>query len=111
MGLFHRKSNGEKTKENNDLISENQRSVDALIVLADEANDTELSAEFKALKEKLKYLIPSEDERVRDFDKKIKNAIDDLRIELVKSDGKMNEKAKKMLTQIKLLIADRNAKV
>ena len=109
MGLFRKNKKADKAHDDKELISENERAVDALIVLADK-ND-EIVDEFRALKEKIKYLIASENDKVYDYDKKIRNLIDDLRIVLVKRDGEMNEKAQKLVTQIKLAIADRNAKL
>ena len=111
MGLFHRKKAADKSLEDKELISENERSVDALIVLAQQANNEQFVVELKQLKEKIKYLIPSTDDKVRDYDKKIKNLIGDLRIALVKGDSEVSVKANNLLTQIKLAIADRNAKI
>ena len=111
MGLFHRKKAADKSLEDKELISENERSVDSLIVLAQQANNEQFVVELKQLKEKIKYLIPSTDDKVRDYDKKIKNLIGDLRIALVKGDSEVSVKANNLLTQIKLAIADRNAKI
>ena len=111
MCFFHKKSKGEKTKEDNELISQNARSIEALLVLASGEGAEEFKAELKKLQEDLKYLVPSESDKVKDFDKKIKNAIEDLRIELVKGDGEIKEKAQRLLKQIKLDVADRNVKL
>ena len=111
MGLFFKKKNSEKAADDKDLVSENERSVDALIILAQQANDEQFTEQLKQLKEQIKYLIPSTEDKVRDYDKKIKNLIGDLRIALVKGDSEVSVKANNLLTQIKLAIADRNAKV
>lgn len=109
MCFFKKKKNSEKVKQDRDLISENEKAIDALIILA--VNNPDLINEFKQIKEKIKYLIPSEKDNVRDYDKKIKNLIADLRIVLVKNDSELTIKANKILTQIKLAIADRNANI
>lgn len=111
MCFFHKKSKGEKTKEDKELISQNARSIEALLVLASGEGAEEFKAELKKLQEDLKYLVPSESDKVKDYDKKIKNAIEDLRIELVKGDGEIKEKAQRLLKQIKLDVADRNVKL
>ena len=109
MCFFKKKKNSEKVKQDRDLISENEKAIDALIVLA--VNNSDIINEFKDIKEKIKYLIPSEKDNVRDYDKKIKNLIADLRIVLVKNDSELTIKANKILTQIKLAIADRNVNI
>ena len=111
MGLFFKKKNSVKSAEDKDLVSENERSVDALIILAQQANDEQFVEQLKQLKEQIKYLIPSTEDKVRDYDKKIKNLLGDLRIALVKGDSEITVKAGNLLTQIKLAIADRNAKL
>lgn len=109
MCFFKKKKNSEKVKQDRDLISENEKAIDALIALA--VNNPDIINEFKDIKEKIKYLIPSERDNVRDYDKKIKNLIADLRIVLVKNDSELTIKANKILTQIKLAIADRNVNI
>ena len=109
MCFFKKKKNSEKVKQDRDLISENEKAIDALIALA--VNNSDIINEFKDIKEKIKYLIPSERDNVRDYDKKIKNLIADLRIVLVKNDSELTIKANKILTQIKLAIADRNVNI
>lgn len=109
MGLFHRKKAAVKNLEDRELVESNARSIEALVVLA-ESNE-EVIGDFRALQEKIKYLIPSEDHKIYDFDKKIKNLIEDLRIALVKEDGEFGKKAKNIMVEIKLAIADRNTKL
>ena len=111
---FRRKKVSEKVYDNRELISHNERAVAALIVLAE--GDEELIEEFRQLQEKIKYLTPSNNGKVVDCDKKIKNLIEDLRIVLVKADKKsedegLSAKASSLLKQIKLTIADRNARI
>ena len=71
----------------------------------------EMVEDLKETKEKIKYLIPSDDPKVVEYDTKIKHFIEDMRIALVKADGEVDKKIKSMLTQIKLAIADRNSKI
>ena len=109
-----RRKMGEKTQDDRELISHNERAIESLIVLA--KDDEELVQELKKLQEKIKYLTPSDNSKVADCDKKIKNLIEDMRIVLVKADKKGDEetlpaKAASILQQIKLTIADRNAKL
>lgn len=113
MGLFKKifgkKSSAEKVSANRELISENERAMDALILLAGE--NEEMIEDLKETKEKIKYLIPSDNPKVVEYDTKIKNSIEDMRIALVKADGEVDKKIKSMLMQIKLAIADRNSKI
>lgn len=111
MCLFRRKKVADKTKEDKELINENEMAVDALIILAGQAGDENLVKEFKLIKEKIKYLIASGNSKVYDFDKKIKNLIGDLRIVMVKNDSEVTAKADKLILQINLAIIDRNTKM
>lgn len=99
----------DKVKEDREIIEANSKAIEALVVLADD-ND-EMKNELKELQEKLKYLVPSGDFKVIDGDKKIKNLIGDLRIALTKSDGDDSKKVERNLQEIKLAVADRNARV
>lgn len=106
---FKRKKSVDKVKEDRELISFNSRSVETLLVHAE--NNQELTAELNDLQTKLKYLMPSEKSDVTDYDKKIKNKIGDMKIALTKSDGESSSKAMDILKDIKLAIAERNARV
>lgn len=109
MFLFRKKSKSDSVKENRELIESNEKAIESLIVLI--RNNEEFSKELRQTQEKIKYLTPSSDSKVVDYDKKIKNLIEDLRIVLVKADdGETPQKANAILTQIKLAIADRSAK-
>lgn len=109
MGLFGQKREADKVKEDRELISFNEKSIASLIVLA-EGND-ELIKELQKLQEKLKYLTPTSDSKISDFDKKIKNTLQDLKVVLIKTaNSEQNQKINMMLSDIKLLIADRKAK-
>lgn len=110
-----RRKMGEKTQDDRELISHNERAVEALIVLVE--NDEELVEEFKTLQQKIKFLAATDNGKVIDCDKKIRNLIDDMKIALIKAEKKspeeegLNAKARSILQQIKLTIADRNAKM
>ena len=108
MGLFRKKKMADKVIEDREFVSRNEKSVEALIVLAGQNED--LQKQLHLLKEKLKYLVPSE--AAKDYDKKIKNQIEDLRIILVRSEGQdLPKKAETILRQIMVLISDRNANI
>ena len=106
---FKKKKAADKVKENRELIEDNSKAIEALIVLS--KDNVEIIDDLKELQEKLKYLVPSNDSAVIDYDKKIKNKIGDLKIALTKSDGETSKKATEILMDIKLAIAERNAKL
>lgn len=107
--MFGKKKIAQKTMEDRELVAVNAKKVEALKVLA-EGNE-EMLEQLAAVQEKLKYLIPSEESKVCDADKKIGNLLGDLRIALVKSEGEVTAKATDILADIKLAIADRNTKL
>ena len=108
MGLFGKKASV-KAGEDRELIKQNAAAVDALIVLAE--GNTSMTEQLTDMREKIKYLVPVEDGKVSDFDKKIKNLLGDMRIALVKGDGEDTKKTERIMQQIKLAVADRNAKL
>lgn len=108
MRKKRRGTDGDRNKEDRDLIAANAASVEALLVLAE--NNAELIAELKELQEKIKYLMPSVKDDVFELDKKITNLIGDLRIALTKTDGEEDKKTENLIKQIKLTIADRGVK-
>lgn len=109
MCFFRRKKVVDKVKEDRELVETNSKAIDALVILAND--NVVIVNELKGLQEKLKYLIPSDNSKVVDYDKTIKNKIGDLRIILIKSDGEVTKKATEILTDIKLAVADRNTKL
>ena len=106
MCFFRKKKIAVKVKEDRELIESNSKAIEALIILAQ--NDDVIVNELKSVQEKLKYLVPSDNSKVIDYDKSIKNKIGDLRIILTKYGGEVTKKATAILTDIKLAIADRN---
>ena len=96
-------------QQNRELISENSRSVESLILLA--GSNAALAEDLRTMEETLKYLIPSSDSKVTEYDSTIKSLLEDLRIALVKADGETSKKADGILMKIKLAISDRNAKL
>ena len=109
MCFLRKKKVSVKTGKDRELISENAKAVDALIILA--GNNEVLVKHLQEIKEKIKYLLPSNEDKIYDFDKKIKNLIEDTRIALVKADGEASKKVDNALLQIKLVISDRNVKL
>ena len=104
-----KKSAPVETDTDNKLIAENSKFVEVLLVQA-EGND-EVLAELKDLQESLKYLKPSKDKKVYDYDKKIKDSLGDLKIAFTKSDGEGNKKTVQLIKEVKMLIAERNVNV
>lgn len=104
--LFKKKKIADVLREDREDIATNANKVDALIVLA--GDNLQMKQDLCELKEQLKYLRPSEDKKVNEYEKKIKNMIDDLKIALNKSDGESTEKAAKLIKNIKVAIAERN---
>lgn len=109
MCFFRRKNQADKTKEDRELVADNAKSVEALIVLAKD-NDAMIQ-KLKDLQEKLKYLIPTADSKIASFDKSIKNKLGDLRIALTKANGEESKKVDELLEEIFVTIADRNVKI
>lgn len=105
MCFFRRKKVAEKTKENQEAIELNSKSIDVLVVLAEGKED--VVAELNDIKEKLTFLLPSD--KAVNVDKKIKNLIGDLKIALTKSEGEMSGKVSEIIKEIKLAIAERAA--
>ena len=105
MCFFRRKKMKQITEDRN-LIVTNQKTIETLITISQNSEFTEV---LKKLQEQLKYLTPSRSEKIFSYDKKIKDAIEDLEIALTKNgDAENNAKALKILQDIKVLIADRN---
>lgn len=109
MCFFRKKKAADKVKEDRELIETNSKAIDALIILA--KDNTEVISGLRELQKQIKYLIPSENHKVMDYDRAIGNKIGDLRIVLTKADGEINKKVENLLTEIKLAIADRNMRV
>lgn len=109
MCIFKRKKASDKVKDDRELIEFNAKSMDSLIVLA--KDNQELISRLRDLKEAVKYLIPSDNSKVVDYDKTIKNKIGDLRIALTKSNGENSKKIDEAIGDLKLSIADRNIRL
>lgn len=109
MLFFKKKNQAEKNLDDRLLISENAASVEALIVIA--KGNPEVIGELKDLQEKLKYLIPSANTKIAEYDKTIKNKLGDLRIALTKADGETTKKVTDVIEDIKVTVVDRNTKL
>lgn len=107
--FFKKKKPVDRVKADRDLVETNAKTVEALVILAQ--GNAEVEAQLRELQEKLKYLIPTEDPKVYDCDKGIRNKLGDLRIALTKADGESSKKVQECITEIKLAMADRNVKV
>ena len=109
MLFFKKKNAADKTKEDSDLIKQNDKRIEALIVLARE--NRELINRLREVQEKIRYLTPRADAKVMEFDQKIKEQIEDLKIRMVKDEDaeKALQAAERTILQIGVLISDRNA--
>ena len=109
MLFFKKKNAADKTKEDSDLIKQNDKRIEALIVLARE--NRELINRLREVQEKIRYLTPRADAKVMEFDQKIKEQIEDLKIRMVKDEDaeKALQAAERAILQIGVLISDRNA--
>ena len=112
VALLKKAGGGKKSErdlllESRQIIGDNANSVEVLLVLA--AGKEEMTKTLKDLQEKLKYLSPSADERVKALDMKIKDALGDIKIELTKSKGGDDSgKADKYVQEIQVHIAERS---
>lgn len=105
MFLKKKKSLTEINIEDRKLIESNAKSFETLLVLS---KTEEFNRELKRIQNKIMYLGASTNEKVLDFDKKIKETIDDLKISLTKDgDTENNLKATKLLKDIEILITER----
>ena len=107
--LFHKNNDAKIAKEDRDLIAENSKMIEVLLVLCKGREEEEKA--LKELEEKMKYLQSSTEDDVLKIDKKIKNQLADLKIALVKEDGEFTDKVKKELRDLEILVAERNAKI
>jgi hypothetical protein len=73
------------------------------------AEGTEHIHKVRYLKEEIEYLLPIETEAIKALDKKINNALDDLKILLYTNRDPYRVKAK--LTDLKQLLDERNTKI
>lgn len=98
-----------KPDDDKELIDENARFVEVLKAQA-EGND-EVLEELNDLQEKIKYLKPSREKKVYEYDKKIKDSLGDLKIAFTKTDGEGSKKTVQLIKDIKVLVAERNVSV
>ena len=105
MLFFKKKSKAESNKKDRDLIEANSQKMDALIVLAEE----ELKQDLEKIKEEIKYIIPLTDDKAYKMDEKMRNLIDDIKIELVKE--KSTVKVANLIKDLRVMIAERKALV
>lgn len=110
--LIVKKKKGNKTEkevvnDSKDLVAANAQTIEVLLVLADGKED--LCRELREMQDKLKYLTPSTDERVKQIDEKIRGELGDLKIELSKKKPEdKDDKAAAHLDNIRVKIAERS---
>ncbi|MCM1545742.1 MAG: hypothetical protein NC033_01775 [Clostridiales bacterium] len=112
MSLFSKKKTEQRLNDR-ELIAENSKSVNALLVLAE--GKFGLCNELKILQEKLKYLIPSENADVIEYDELIKAKLCTLQAFLERNSGNVLETENfgkveivKRINEIKVAISNRN---
>lgn len=107
MFFKKKKTPTEMNREDRKLIEANAKAFETLLVLS---QSEEFNKELKRVQTQVTYLTSSTSEKVMNFDKKIKETIDDLKISLTK-DGhaESNSKAPKLLHDVELLIAERGS--
>ncbi len=88
------------------LIERNAKKMDVIAAYCAE-NRTELAA----LKEKLKYLIPSETGEVLEWDNKISAMLDDFKLEVSSKHMRVGKTITDFIVEIEAAIAERNARV
>ena len=103
--LFRRKKATKEHLNSTDLIARNSNLVDTVIELTDNDEDKKI---LRDVKEKLKYLIPSEKKEVYESDEEISNLLREFRIKLtaVPNDSDIIENYTR---KINVAIAARNA--
>lgn len=108
MLFFKKKTNKVKNTNDREIIETNANAIDTLIVLT---KNEEVKAELKKMQEQIKYIIALPDSKAIDHDKKIRNTISDIKIELVKDkdDEKTIAKVQSLMRDLNLLIAERKA--
>ena len=110
FNIFKKKTEAEKNTDDRELIASNAEAVKAMTVLA---SDDEVKAELTRLENDIRYLIPLTEERAINADKKIRNLIGDLKIELVKdkNDEKAAAKLQAAVKELKIAVAERRAMI
>lgn len=103
MWFFKKKRTTDLVKEDRELVNYNRDTVNILLELA--KDDEDLKKELKQLQNELQYLIPSKLETVLNADKKIKSALNEVKTYLA---GKEKSKISASLTDVRVLIAERN---
>ena len=103
------KKNNDRILNDKNLIEESEKAIDTLMILGED--DENLISNLRVIKEKVKYLVPSDDEKIYEFDKRIKNLIEDMRIALVKADRESLKKIKQILADLRIAIVDRNSRI
>ena len=103
------KKNNDKALNDRNLIEECEKAMETLIILGE--SDENLVSNLRVLKEKIKYLVPSNEEKIYEFDRRIKNLIEDMRIALVKADRESMKKTKQILADLRIAIVDRNSRI
>ena len=111
MCFFRKKKTvKEKVVNDIDLIKANTQAVDVLLVYAQ--GQEGLTKKLLELQEKIKYLNPSEEEKIHHLDKKIGDKLGDAKIALSKFSQKGNfEGWERVTAELEIAVAERKAKL
>ncbi len=104
--MFKKKAESDIAIESVKLIERNANLVSNFAVLTQKI-DGELSARFKEIQERLRFLKPVSDKADMKTDLKISDKLDDLKIELSRSENGRFQKAKDIVRDIEFLITAR----
>lgn len=108
-----RKSNKTKlANQDRELIEENANAIDTLIILAKnnaKVDNAKIEEALKTLQNKLRYLIPSPEQKILKLDEQIKNQIQDEKIQLNRAIIVELSDIKDFVKEIEVSIATRNS--
>ena len=106
MALFGKKSVDEERLEYIQFIKELAKTCDLLVKYAE---DTEHHKRMQYIQDEIRYMLPIEKESIKNIDKKIKNALGDLRISLYTNRDPY--RVQNRIDDLEILISERNTKI
>jgi len=106
MALFGRKSVDEERLEYIQFINELAKTCDLLVKYAEK---TEHHKRMQYIQDEVRYMLPIEKESIKNIDRKIKNALGDLRISL--HTNRDPYRVQNKIDDLEILISERNTKI
>lgn len=106
MALFGRKSVDEERLEYIRYINELAKTCDLLVKYAE---NTEHYKRMQYIQDEVRYMLPIEKESIKNIDRKIKNALGDLRISL--HTNRDPYRVQNKIDDLEILISERNTKI